>query len=413
MEEAQKISRRTFLKLAGLVGLDAVTGGTLPTQAQSPSSAKEEQEIQWALPKKEDKSRMWAEDKPAHAPPPTYRSAIAYDSKNDRWVLHGGYIGRETNHNQTWVYKNGDWTKIEEGSTKAVYGHSIIDTPAGLVMFGGVEILPNKKESAISNEFRILKEDATGVRWEKFVPETPYNKPIPSLQGIGSVYDPGTESIWILGGADLSHDKTSWILSNTTFQLYLPGKYSKEKDWYLRGIGYQGQTNYYAVVQPLVFMQPGDEKIYLYGGIGYDRGGGVGIFSNELWTIKPVETNIEVTAGNWPKADYAGEMHGGFDASRNQMVLHSGRATFFFGPDWQESVVYDVKNSTWAQVASINYPPTVVGPTVAMNPKTREFLRFGGASYNSNTKEWEYSHQTWRCSPVYTLRFPIMYKQGK
>lgn len=353
---------------------------------------------------------MWAEDKPAHAPPPTYRSAIAYDSKNDRWVLHGGYIGRETNHNQTWAYKNGDWTKLEEGSTKAIYGHSIIDTPEGLVMFGGIEILPNKRESAILNEFRILKEDTSGSRWETFVPETQnnQNQRIPALQGIGAVYDPNTESVWILGGASLLANR--WLLSDTTYQLYLPGKYSKDKGWYLRGVGYQGRTNYHEVVQPLAFMQPGDKKIYLYGGAGYDRGGGIGVFSNELWVIKQTETNIEVSAGTWPKADYAGRIHGAFDPGRNQLVLHSGRATFFFGPDWQESVIYDVKSGAWAKVASTNYPPTVVGPTIATNPKTGEFLRFGGASYNWNTKEWEYSHQTWRCSPVYTLRLPVMRK---
>lgn len=417
-EKKDLVSRRRFLGLLGKAGI-TVAGASLLRPAESlfsqePSkpvalpgdffpqvsnpAVKVQVEISpSALPEKENRDRDWKKENPTNMPPAAYRSAMAWDEKNQCYILHGGYTGT-TSHNETWSYKNGDWTKIEQGSTPALHGHKIVDTPQGLIMFGGVKpVSPGQYTD--SNEFFRF----TGTSWEKIVPDS-FGAKIPGLQGMGMVYSQEHKSIWIMGGAsgpDVS-------LSDATFELLLPGVWSPNSEWVFQGKGYQGSLNINQIFEPLAFTLPDNPDIFLYGGCGYDQGGGVGVYSNKLWDIKGVNTGIQVSNADWPLTDFAGAVRGGFDIKRNQLLLHSGRQTNFFGSNYQQSVVFEKTNNSWARIISPINPPTVEKPASAINPNNSELLRFGGSIWNGS--KWVFSNETWRCNFMYKSFIPISKK---
>lgn len=418
-EKQETITRRHFLKKLGAVGATVIAapvissaeslfspeqqqpfplpGDFLPHPKKLESQNKSQEITPSALPKKENEERIWRKENPTNMPPAAYRSAMAWDEKNQCYILHGGYTGISS-HNETWSYQNGDWKKIEQGSTPPLHGHKIVDTPYGLVMFGGVK--PTTSNQYVdSNEFFCF----TGTTWEKLIPETSGIK-IPGLQGMGMVYNPELKSIWIMGGASGS----DVFLSDVTFELMLPGVWSTESGWYFRGVGNQGNLNINRIFEPLAFTLPSNPEIYLYGGCGYDQGGGVGVFSNSLWQIKTIATAIEVSKANWPLVDFAGAIRGGFDNKHNQLLLHSGRQTYFFGSDYKQSVVFEKANNSWAKISSVLNPPATEKPATALNPNNSELLCFGGASWDGS--KWIFSNDTWRCNYNYKIYLPTLQK---
>jgi hypothetical protein len=262
---------------------------------------------------------------------------------------------------------------------------------------GGVKSLEDGS-FATSSEIYLLKNDSQV--WEKIEPEvSTAGGKVPQLQGQGMIYNPETKSIWIMAGGFGSPVQ----LADVTYELSLPGVVSE--NWYFNGRGCR-EDNYYPVFEPLAFVLPGDKSVYLYGGIGKDRGGGEGVYSTDLWKISQDNTNIVVEKANWPLVDYGGGVRGGFDIEQNQLVLHAGHPTFFLGYPYQETVEYDKTKNEWFKLSSLD-PKVVDKPAVAMNLKTGEMLRFGGSYYDENhSAVW--SDETWVCKPIHKTSLPIV-----
>ncbi|MCL4366773.1 hypothetical protein M1563_01245 [Patescibacteria group bacterium] len=415
-KEIPKISRRSFVKTAGLAAgsifmpqpfsihspestaSPIVFPGDLIIKKDATNPQTESVTEFGHLPEKTTDSRFWRQVETPCAPPPAYRSACCFSQERGSFILHGGYA-YGANHSQTWEFKENHWQQLEEGSTLSLHGHKMVETPLGLLIYGGV-ILQPKGDFDISDKFYLF--DNKTNHWQEIIPDCYYPQDKPALQGIGMTYHPETKSVWIFGGA-FGKDVT---LGNNTYCLLLPNNYYS-KNWYILGRGYSNGETYRAVFEPLAYVKPEDQNIYLYGGEGYDRGDGSGIYSNELWQIHLDETNIISTLSSNPRVDYAGAVRGGYDIKRRQLVLHSGEPTFILYPPYNESVEYDEDSQMWLKIASAANPQAMGRPAAAMNSLTGEVMRFGGSYYDQNhTAQW--SNQTWICSPSYKTRLPLV-----
>lgn len=424
MSEQNEITRRDFIKGVAATILGLKYGRSLVANAENsaqtgknwpiaPGSYKEPEKAEVSgvkttteisrLPEKEKNDREWKKIITKVFPPPSQRSALTYCQKRDSFILHGGY-GYDANHNETWEFKNKQWSLIEKGSTPSLHGHKIVETPEGLVMFGGVKLLSGGSYET-SNKFYLFSE--TKNCWQELSPSMETSEGgVDGLQGMGMVYNNETRSVWILAGGFGNPVQ----LSDGIHELFLPGVWNKnDPNWFYRGMGTETTKNYHPVFEPLAFTYPGDNSAYLYGGIGGDRGGGVGIYSNELWRIYPSNTNVIVNQEAIPFVDYGGSVKGGYDLKSKQLILHAGRPLFYFAYPYSESVEYDKETNSWYKVASPENPPVRGEPAVAMNFSTGELLCFGGSYYDQNGQA-QWSTETWICRPIYKIHLPFVQK---
>ena len=152
-----EITRRDFLKILGLAGaataVESLIGGKIakaeslthfpevPGDLASLESDRDKllqnaPAEKSALPEITNDNRVWRKENPQSHPPGSYRSALTYSEQRKSYILHGGWTG-EKNHSQTWEYKNSSWRMLDEGSTPKLHGHKMVDTPEGIVLYGG------------------------------------------------------------------------------------------------------------------------------------------------------------------------------------------------------------------------------------------------------------------------------------
>lgn len=416
-EGPSKISRRHFLKIGGaaavvvlvdpmgIISAEApvqrrqIIGDYLPEFLTKNKIAGGGSEPLISLPEQEKDDRSWNKIETSLKPPETYRSAMSWSDKLGGFLLHGGW-GNNNNHNETWIFKDNQWSNLEKGSAPSLHGHKMTETPLGVVMFGGVIKQPNGTYDT-SDQFFLYNQDKN--IWEKLSFKWESIHSSPRLQGMGMVYNPETKSVWIMGGGSGSPVQTS----DSTFELFIPGA-SDANDWYLKGMGYLGSFNYPQVFEPLAYCVPGDSATYLYGGLGPDGQGNV-LASTKSFKITNVETNIQVAYSNLPLIDYGGTLRGGYDRRKQELVLNSGRSANFFQPPYQETMEIG-KDHMWYKIKSPLNPPVYDKPAVAIS-STGEMIRFGGNYYDSKGQP-QFSDETWLCKPISRVYLPLILDQG-
>lgn len=349
---------------------------------------------------------QWSEDHPKKSPPAGYRQAIAYDPNKDRFVMHGGW-GENGQNSQTWVYQNGQWEKLEEGSTPCLHGHKMVDTPFGLMMYGGVKVKPDDSWN-VSDGFYVLREIPPYPRWQKIKLESTDGSSLPAIQGMGMVYHPDKNVILLLGGSillDELKDPPTMAFLNTVYAVYPASTGSVYEDWHLAELTCLDQ-HFEPVFEPLAFSLRGDEAVYLYGGLVWLGDERSGAYSTKLWEIRLEEKgSVRVARAGWPEIDYAGIVRGG--SSFAGLLLWGGRPALdiLAGP-YPNSVMF--KSGIWKTVSSLLNPPQVDKPAVAVDPKTGKTLFFGGISWDKEKAQWKYWQQTWTGEQRFQELLPLL-----
>lgn len=415
-----KISRRQFLKIGGAAAVTLLAAPTrmisadiplqrgLITGDYLPQSPELKNKISGGgsepligLPEQEKDNRSWSKVETSIKPPGTSRSAMCWSDKLGGFLLHGGW-SYDTNHDETWVFKNNQWSKLEKGSAPSLHGHKMTETPLGVVMFGGLIKQPNGTYET-SDRFFLYNENKN--MWEKLSFKWESARPSPQLQAMGMVYNPETKSVWLMGGGSGEPVQAS----DVTYELFLPGAWDVN-DWHLRGMGYQGYFNYRQVFEPLAYCIPEDPATYLYGGLGPDGLGNV-LPSTKSYKITNVETGIQVEYSGLPQIDYGGTLRGGYDPKKQELILHSGESTNFFQPPYQETIEIKKGDTAWYKIKSPLNPPVYDKPAVAINP-AGEILRFGGSFYDRNSQP-QFSDETWLLKPIFRTYLPQIPPKGE
>lgn len=414
--EPLKMSRRHFVQVAfatlGVgalsltIGYPGITSADTPLIGDYPPKSTSQIKILGggseplpSLPEKEKDNRSWYKIETTLKPPRSYRSAICWSEGLNGFLMHGGF-SYDANHNETWLFRENKWSKLEQGSTPFLHGHKIVDTPLGVIMFGGVIKLPNGTYGT-SNQFFIYNENQ--ITWENLTPKWESARPVPSLQAMGMVYNPKTRSVWIMGGGVGNPVE----VSDVTYELFLPGAWDSIDDWYLRGMGYRGYFNYLPIFEPLAYCIPDDQATYLYGGLGPDGLGNV-LPSTKSYRIINIDHDIQIEPSGLTEVDYGGTLRGGYDQKRQELILHSGAPMNFWMPPYRETIEFKMTDLSWYRIKSPTNPPVYDKPAVAINT-AGEMLRFGGSYYNLNHQP-QFSNETWLLKPIYRAYLPLTQK---
>ncbi|HEV2718960.1 MAG TPA: kelch repeat-containing protein [Thermoanaerobaculia bacterium] len=94
---------------------------------------------------------IWTQLFPLNTPTARYGHVMVYDAKRDRMVMFGGRTGNsKTDLNDTWVFKNGDWTQLDPPTSPParVLADAVYDPIRDrVVLFGGTTITSDSKTS--------------------------------------------------------------------------------------------------------------------------------------------------------------------------------------------------------------------------------------------------------------------------
>ncbi len=136
---------------------------------------------------------IWTQLFPLHTPPARFGQAMVYDSARDRIVMFGGRSGNNKQDlNDTWVFKNGDWTQLDPPASPParVLADAAYDPIRDrVVLFGGQTITSDNKTSTPFYDTW----EFDGTTWTQVLNDGPHaDKPI-------MVWDAARANILMLG----------------------------------------------------------------------------------------------------------------------------------------------------------------------------------------------------------------------
>ena len=122
---------------------------------------------------------VWTQLFPLHVPTARYGQVMVYDSARQRIVMWGGRTGNgKIDLNDTWVFKNGDWTQIDTPASppgRVLAGGAYDPLRDRVVVFGGASISSDGKTVTPFHDTWELD----GTTWKQVLPDGPVvDKPI-------------------------------------------------------------------------------------------------------------------------------------------------------------------------------------------------------------------------------------------
>jgi len=122
---------------------------------------------------------IWTQLFPLHNPPARFAHVMVYDSARDRIVVFGGRTGNSKQDlNDTWVFKNGDWTQIDTPTAPParLLADAVYDPVRDrVVLFGGLTITSDSKSSTPYYDTW----EFDGTTWTQVLSDGPHaDKPI-------------------------------------------------------------------------------------------------------------------------------------------------------------------------------------------------------------------------------------------
>ncbi len=185
---------------------------------------------------------------------------MVYDENNKTIVVYGGQTGNRQFDTQTWIYKDEKWTALNIPAPGPRVHHAMAYDAVRkkIVLYGG---------SGQSNSYDDTWE-FDGTQWTKM--ETPTN---PGLRGHHSmVYDPSRKKVLLYGGEiDMNIKGDTWTWDG--------------KNW--EEISDNGPARFL----PALAFNPGNNKLYVFGGNGGQQGM---LIYSDLW---------EWDGQNWKQLD--------------------------------------------------------------------------------------------------------------
>ena len=312
--------------------------------------------------------QVWTQLFPQHVPPARYGYVMVYDSARQRIVMFGGRTANNTKDlNDTWVFKNGDWTQIDTPNSpggRVLAGGAYDPLRDRVVVFGGATISADEKTTTPYHDTW----EFDGTTWTKVLSDGPtVDKPL-------MTWDAARHVVFLLA-------VDSKIATHQyTYDPAAPAWNEKT------GIGLPTCVNEGAIV-----FQERNNTVYFTGG---SCSGVTSIEDNlewdgEKWNVVTVKVNVGRLFG--PAMTY--------DASRQQVVLFGGSPATGGAPR-NELWVY---NGDWTPIFDTGLTPSARSLFVFRpDPVGGGIWLFGGLdpAGDTNSDFWKFQYGKWQ--PVVT-----------
>jgi len=222
---------------------------------------------------------------------PVWRNfaGVAYDSKRDKLVVHGGVQDRDSRMEETWEWDGKEWTQFNvqgpgyrEGAVMAY------DEARGkIILFGGA-----------NEKFEILGDTWAwdGAQWAQVSTTGPAPR-FPSA----IVYDPAREKVLLFSGHFVNDNS---YINFSDFWVW------DGSSW--REIIVEGEKPNSRNIAHMVF-DPASEIVLLFGG-------GDGIFLGDMWSWDGAKWSQIVESGTPARSGFGGA----YDPVRNRLVVFGG-----------------------------------------------------------------------------------------
>jgi hypothetical protein len=313
----------------------------------------------------------WRQRITVHSPGPRSAHALVYDSNRSRILLFGGRFttpttALQTNYNDTWFFKNGDWTKIDTPNAppvRAAAGAAFDPIRDRMIVYGGFQISTDGKQTLIplhdTWEF-------DGTTWVQRPGEGPkISKPI-------LTYDAAHNQVILLGLDEASATKT-----DTLMYIYnsAAGTWTQTKPDGLP----------VCVNQAMTAFDESRNKVILSGGVCATSTSGDETYEwdGTKWTKLTVTTTLDRSFG--------GSMT--FDQTRQMLVQYGGTIAFGSVRNW----IIRFKDGDWKALTADTTSPT---PRSLMafwsEPHNGQLYMFGGRDEITDFQDfWSLGNSTW------------------
>ena len=311
----------------------------------------------------------WIRRFTAHNPGERSGHAMVYDSNRSRIVLFGGRHNNpstnlQTVFNDTWVFQNGDWTKLDTPnapSARSVPGAAFDPVHDRIVLFGGNTLASDGKTFTPNHETW----EFDGTTWVQ------RNSDGPKLAKPIVVYDDATHQILMLG-----LDEASTTQQETLMYLYDPanGTWTQSKPDGLptcvneAHVAFDGETNSVILAGGVCSDSSTTEQTYSWDGT--------------KWTKVDVKTSLDRAFGGAIA----------YDAAR-QTLLQYGGTIAFSGP---RVGTYGLHGGDWSFIADTFAPVPRALPIFFSFPGSNALYVFSGHDESQTYEEtWVRSNGQW------------------
>jgi PKD repeat protein len=303
----------------------------------------------------------WTNLTASPAPPAREGASMTYDPVDGYVVLFGGQNARGNFMNDTWIFRDGDWSNITStagAAPPARTGMSMTYDAADhyVLAFGGQTLgACSKSPGSTCNDTWSF----TDGKWEKI---SAIGSPAPNFFDDGQelVYDEADSYVVLTNGAATwKYQGGVWTpFCGTNCSNFIPGPD-------LRGIAaYDARDGY------VLFL--GSNTL----GNGLPGGSYSWTFSGGKWT------NITASAGGAPPPRFAAMMT--YDSSASGILLFGGYGNNSSEPFLQPlNDTWFFQNGTWQAIGSGTSPPAAGQGTLADDPTDSVAVLFGGGSESS------------------------------
>jgi len=341
-------------------------------------------------------AETWTQATPTGGPPANsqlFGSAL-FDPSTDRMMIFGGASSNPTppspyDSNQVWVLTSADglwgapqWIQLSPTGTLPAprKGQSTVYDPSSnrMIVFDGC----SASCGAFLNDVWVLTNANGTGGTPAWIELSPTGGPPPARAWHMAVYDPGTNSMIIFGGASVSIANPPtysdvWVLSNANGLGGIP-------NW--TELNYTGGPPAGQASSSAVY-DPANNLMVVFGGVL----SGSPDVSNAAWVLSnangqggtPVWTNLtaEGAAGSPPGRQLCTAV---YDRASNRMTIFGGTAngTTWYNDTWLLTNANGLGGTpTWMQLTPAGGPPEGrAGQGAVFNPASARMTMFGGGS---------------------------------
>jgi hypothetical protein len=306
---------------------------------------------------------IWTQLFPLHIPTARYGHVMVYDSARNRIVMFGGRTGGgKTDLNDTWVFKNGDWTQIAPPSSppgRVLAGGAYDPLRDRVVIFGGASISADAKTVTAFHDTW----EFDGTTWTQVLSDGPtIDKPL-------MVWDAARANILMLGV------DSSLVTHQFTYDPAARA-WNEKTNTRLPSCVNEGALAY----------QPNSGTVFFTGG---SCSGVSGIEDNEEWDGN--QWNPKIVKFN------VGRLYGQamtFDTGRQETLLFGGNPVIG-GLPRNQMWVY---NGDWTQLSDPNLTPPARSLFVFRTDLLNNAIwLYGGVDPNTTyTDFWKFQYGKWQ-----------------
>jgi len=303
----------------------------------------------------------WTNMSPGNSPPATYYHAMAYDSKNNKTVMFGGYSsGQYTRETYAYDYGTNSWTLLSI-SSKPVQMDTVAmvyDSQSSLMVLVG----------ATAYYIYVYVFDYSTMKWTQ--KSTPGVQP---RKGALLAYNSKVDRTILFGGEGYS-DTWEYDVDGNKWTNKNPLSHPSMRKW--SSMAYDSQS----------------DRVILFGGLdtvtsknyndtwAYD-------YNNNTWT------NLTPAVSPPPRNGHALV----YDSGNDLIIMYGG-----YGDSGalDDTWTYDYETNTWTRMNPVTKPPALYWHSMAYDSKVNRTILFGGYIKGARAETWAYECDTSPVPPV-------------